>query len=117
MMRVQSPALDVTVLGEARATRDGMSLDLGPPKARAVLTALAMAEGQALDIDSLAELVWPPDQVPRDPAAGLHVYISGLRRVLEPPRAARARPQVLVTTGGGYALDRSHVTIDAVEFA
>ena len=68
-------------------------------------------------MDALAELVWPPAQVPRNPVAGLQVYISGLRRVIEPPRAARTRPQVLVTTGGGYSLDRSQVTIDAADFA
>jgi DNA-binding SARP family transcriptional activator len=116
-VREDEPVLRVCVLGEVRATRDGAVLDLGPPKARAVLTALAMAEGRSLDLDALTELVWPDGQVPRDPIGGLHVYISGLRRILEPPRGPRARPQVLVTSGGGYALDRSRVSVDAVEVA
>ena len=89
--QIDPTKLVVSVLGEVRAARDGEALDLGSPKSRAVLTALAMAEGHAVDMDALAELVWPPAQVPRNPVAGLQVYISGLRRVIEPPRAARTR--------------------------
>jgi DNA-binding SARP family transcriptional activator len=104
-------------LGEVRASLDGKDVDLGSPKSRAVLAALAMAEGQPLGIDALTEVVWREDQVPANPVGGLHVYISGLRRALEPPRAPRARPEVLLTSGGGYALALSHVAIDAVEVA
>lgn len=109
------PALQVSVLGHARVIRDGVELDLGPPKHRAVLAALAMAEGQPVGVDTLASLVWPESMVPADPAGGLHVYVSGLRRVLEGPRAPGERPRVLVTSGGGYALDRERVRLDAVE--
>jgi hypothetical protein len=63
----------VSVLGHVRATREGAEVDLGPPKHRALLAALAMAEGQPLDADTLAPLVWPPGQAPANPVSGLHV--------------------------------------------
>jgi hypothetical protein len=82
-----------------------------------VVAALALAEGRPIDLDTLAGPVWTDDQRPANPVAGLHVYISVLRRVLEPQRAARARPQVLVTSSGGYALAPAHVRIDVVDVA
>ena len=47
----------------------------------------------------------------------LHAYISGLRRVLEPDLAPRARPTVLVTTDDGYRLDLDPAAVDAVAFS
>jgi DNA-binding SARP family transcriptional activator len=46
----------------------------------------------------------------------LHAYISGLRRVLEPDLAPRARPSVLVTTDDGYRLALDPGDVDAVAF-
>ena len=60
-------------------------------KPRSILAALALAPGVTTSADRLVDLVWG-----EDPPAGahgtLHAYLSGLRRVLEPDLAPRARP-------------------------
>lgn len=68
-----------------------------------------------MSVDSLVELLWgdsPPDGV----AGTLQVYISGLRRVIEPERAPRAPATVLVTIEPGYALALSEADLDEARF-
>ena len=96
----------VGVLGAAEARLDGETLDLGTRKQRAVLAALALHRGRVVPADTLVDLLWgeaPPAAV----TTSLQGYVAGLRRVLEPDRAPRAEARVLVTRGGGYALEGS----------
>ncbi|GIE95503.1 BTAD domain-containing putative transcriptional regulator [Paractinoplanes rishiriensis] len=95
--------MQVEVLGPSRVTRAGRPVPLGAPKHRALLAALALAGPRATSADALIDLLWgaaPP------PAAGaaLQTYVAHLRRALEPDRAARAAPTVLLTTPQGYRL-------------
>lgn len=84
-------------------------------KPLSILAALALSPGSVVSADRLVDLVRG-----YDPPAGahgtLHVYLSGLRRVLEPDLAPRARPTVLVTTDAGYRLDLDPTAVDAVLF-
>lgn len=68
-----------------------------------------------MSVDALVDLLWgdsPPDGV----AGTLQVYVSGLRRVIEPERAPRAPATVLVTVEPGYALALSDDDLDAARF-
>ena len=69
-----------------------------------------------MSADRLVDLVWGDDP-PAGAHGTLHAYLSGLRRVLEPDLAPRARPTVLVTTDDGYRLDLDPAHVDAVAFS
>lgn len=85
-------------------------------KPRSILAALALRPGVTTSADRLVDLVWG-DDAPAGAHGTLHAYISGLRRVLEPDLAPRARPTVLVTTDDGYRLDVDPAQVDAVAFS
>jgi DNA-binding SARP family transcriptional activator len=104
------------LLGGLEVLEEPGRLDLGTRKQRAVLAVLLLAEGRAVSSDTLTEALWgdvPPDRAD----ASLQAYVSNLRRVLEPDRAPRAPATVLVTRGGGYALDAGREQVDALRFA
>src|SRR6476620_9285360 len=105
----------VSVLGATEAWRDGQRLLLGSRKRRALVAALALSRGRPVSVDALVDLLWgdsPPDGV----AGTLQVYVSGLRRVIEPDRAPRAQATVLTTVEPGYALALSDAELDAARF-
>jgi DNA-binding SARP family transcriptional activator len=95
--------LDVAVLGPVEVRRDGRPLDLGTPKQRALVAALALSGGRAVPVDTIVDLLWG-DEPPGAVATTLQGYVAGLRKVLEPDRARRAPATVLVTEAPGYAL-------------
>jgi DNA-binding SARP family transcriptional activator len=105
----------VSVLGATEVWRDHQRVGLGTRKRRALVAALALSGGRPVSVDALVDLLWadsPPDGV----AGTLQVYISGLRRALEPDRAPRAPATVLVTVAPGYALHLPEGALDAARF-
>ena len=105
----------VSVLGATEAWRGEERLLLGSRKRRALVAALALSGGRPVSVDALVDLLWgdaPPDGV----AGTLQVYVSGLRRVIEPERAPRAPATVLVTVEPGYALVLPDDGLDAARF-
>ena len=101
--------------GGHRGVAGRRTVDLGSPKRRALVAALALSGGRPVSVDGLVDLLWgdhPPDAV----AGGLQVLISGLRRALEPDRAPRAPSSVLVTVAPGYALRIPADALDAARF-
>ncbi|MEV6710751.1 BTAD domain-containing putative transcriptional regulator [Lentzea sp. NPDC051208] len=92
----------VRLLGEVGVEIDGQPVDLGAPRQRCVLAALAVDAGRVVPLDRLVERVWGTDAAPRVRAT-LHSYISRLRRVL---------PGVTIERrSGGYALLTSAVDL------
>lgn len=98
-----------------RAWRNGDDLPLGPPKQRAVLGLLASRVNDVVGFEEIIDAVWG-SAVPQTAANGVHTYVAGLRRVLEPGRNRRDSGEVLVSTGGGYALFMEPEAIDAERF-
>lgn len=72
-------------------------------QAGALLAALALHLGHVVRTDALVDLLWG-DRPPASVTGTLQAYVAGLRRVLEPDRAPRSAPTVLVTSGAGYVL-------------
>ncbi len=104
------------VLGSARAVGPaGEVIDLGARKPRSVVAALALRAGRPVPADTLVDLVWG-DDAPRAAHGALHAYLSGLRRVLEPDRAARSAAAVIETTDHGYVLRVEPSDVDAHAF-
>ncbi|MEU4449599.1 BTAD domain-containing putative transcriptional regulator [Actinosynnema sp. NPDC050801] len=88
----------VRLLGEVGAEVGGRPVDLGTPRQRCVLVALAVDAGRVVPVNRLVERVWGTDVAPKARAT-LHTYISRLRRVL-----AAADGVVIVRRSGGYVL-------------
>ncbi|MEU0007598.1 BTAD domain-containing putative transcriptional regulator [Streptomyces sp. NPDC006314] len=108
--------LSVQLLGPVRAWTDGKEVVLGPPKQRAVLALLASRAGDVLGIEHIIDAVWGSD-VPQTAANGVHTYVAGLRRVLEPGRSRRGTCSVLASAAGGYCLRISPEAVDVTRFA
>jgi DNA-binding SARP family transcriptional activator len=106
--------VQLAVLGPVEVCRDGEPLDVGGPKPRALLAALALAEGRAVPVDSLLDLLWGDSPTP-GAMTSLQAYVSGLRKVLEPDRTRRGAARVLVTVAPGYALQLPG-DVDAARF-
>lgn len=62
--------MEVRLLGPVQLLAAGRVLDLGPPKERAVLAALAVDAGLPVDVDTLVDRVWG-DNPPANARSGL----------------------------------------------
>lgn len=107
--------VQVHLLGTLRVRRGPDEIDLGPPQRRALLAALALAEGKPLCRDELVDLLWP-DRPPATAENVIQTQIKNLRQVLEPDRRRRTPSAVLPTVGSGYALRINPDAIDALRF-
>jgi DNA-binding SARP family transcriptional activator/CheY-like chemotaxis protein len=103
------------LLGQVEAWRGGERVELGGRKQRAVLASLLLRAGRVVSLDRLIDDVWPEDP-PARAAATVQVFVSNLRRALEPDRARGAPGTVLVTASRGYLLSIEPETVDAHEF-
>ena len=103
------------VLGSLQVVDGGQRVELGPPKQRAVLAALLIESNRSVSLDRLIFQLWG-ENAPTSSLDALRVYVSNLRRLLEPDRAARTPPKVLVTRSPGYALLVADRDYDAPTF-
>ncbi|MEN3534802.1 BTAD domain-containing putative transcriptional regulator [Microbispora sp. ZYX-F-249] len=103
------------VLGRIAAEVDGRPADLGTSLQRAVLARLVGAQGHVVSTDRFVDDLWRGQPPPRALAA-LQVYVSNLRRALEPDRAPRAAARVLVSAPPGYRLALEPGDVDAWRF-
>jgi DNA-binding SARP family transcriptional activator len=100
-------AIAVRLLGPIEAERDGVAVNLGGPKPRALLTALALDLGHVVSVDHLVEALWPGDAPDTAPHA-VQVYVSQLRKALGP---------VIATRPPGYVLELDPDDVDVHLFA
>lgn len=99
------------LLGRVEVCRDGVPIDVGGPKHRALLTSLLLRPGRVVALEQLIDDLWP-EHPPARAAATVQVFVSQMRRVLEPGRARGAAATVLVTASPGYLLDVDPATVD-----
>src|SRR4051812_14000986 len=107
--------VEVSVLGPVEVSLAGAPVDLGTPKQRALVAALALSRGWPVSVDGIVDLLWE-DHAPPGVTATLQAYVSQLRRVMEPERVRRAPATVLVTVAPGYALRVPDQAVDAYRF-
>src|SRR5690348_6598734 len=110
-----SPHLSVRLLGTLEADVAARAADLGGPRQRAVLALLLVAHGEVVSVDRLIDDLWRGEPPPRATGA-LQVYVSNLRRVLEPDRAPRMPSSHLVSAAPGYAVRIDEDAVDAWRF-
>jgi len=100
------------ILGALAAeTTDGVAVPLGQPKQRALLAILLLHVGEIVSTDRLVELLWG-EAAPRTAPHSVQIYISELRRILEPLTGGSA----IVTRAPGYLLQVPPDDIDARRF-
>ena len=107
--------MEVRVLGPVEATNRTQPVDLGTRMHRAVLSLLVIEAGRVVSSDRLVDSLWGDDP-PNTATKALQVYVSGLRKALEPHRPPGARSHVLVTRPHGYALGLPSDAVDAARF-
>jgi DNA-binding SARP family transcriptional activator len=109
-----APTVSIHTLGVFRMLRDGVpvpTIEWKSKKARDLLKIL-VARRRATPRDQLMELLWPEV----DPAVAsnrLSVLLSTVRDVLQPHSTGE---DLLVTTSGTVALNRTQVSIDVEDF-
>jgi predicted ATPase/DNA-binding SARP family transcriptional activator len=104
--------MEFSVLGPIEVKRDGEPLALGGSKQRALLAILLTQANRAIAVDRIAALLWP-GAAPSDPAHVIEVYVSQLRRTLEPGGAPY---KVLARQAPGYMLVVEADRLDASRF-
>lgn len=107
------PSLRIAVLGPLDVTVDGVAVDLGPKKQRAVLGVLAALAPAPVSVERLVDEIWG-DGGPANPLRSLQVYVSSLRSALG------EYGDRLVTEGRAYRLlvgDEHGVEVDAETFS
>ena len=100
------------VLGPLEVTRGDQTLALGGAKQRALLAILLIEANHVVGLERLADLLWR-DEAPATSDHIIEVYVSQLRRALEP---AGAPYHVLLRKPSGYMLQVSSDELDAAEF-
>lgn len=104
------------VLGRVAVTAGGDDVRIPGRRERAVLATLLAARRTVVSVDRLIEDVWG-DGASATAAGSLQVAVSRLRSLIEPGRAPRQEPKVLVSSGAGYALLAPPDDVDAERFA
>ena len=97
------------LLGPLEARRDGVPVELGPRKQRAVLALLLLNANRVVPTERLIDGLWG-DSPPDTARSALQVYIAGLRKALG------ADGSVLRTSSPGYVLDVQAGTLDLDRF-
>ena len=99
--------MEIRVLGPFElVTGDGQVMDVGGHLARALLVALALAEGHRVPTDQLLDQVWPADVLRG--RNRLQVHISRLRKVLG--------SECILSHAGSYSLNIPAGALDATRF-
>src|SRR2546421_12307328 len=75
------------ILGPLEVLRDGQAVEVGATKQRALLAVLLIHANRVVSIDRLVDDLWGAE-APARATNTVQVYISALRRVLEPERPA-----------------------------
>ncbi|WP_192809504.1 AfsR/SARP family transcriptional regulator [Actinomadura rudentiformis] len=112
-----SAGLSIGLFGPLEVTDgSGTRLDLGTRKQRALVAMLALEPGRVVSLDRLIQELWAGEP-PAGATRTLQAYIAHLRKVLEPDRAPRTPPQVLLTREPGYLLAVAPGQVDLERFA
>jgi DNA-binding SARP family transcriptional activator len=104
--------MEFRILGPLEVRRDGRALALGGAKQRGLLAALLTQPNKSFAVERLAELLWG-DDAPATADHAIEVYVSQLRRTLEPEGAPY---QILVRSPAGYSLQIDPAATDAAQF-
>ena len=107
--------VEFRILGPLELWDGHRSLHLGGAKQRSLLAILLTQANQVVATDRLIELIWP-DEPPNTAGHSLQVYVSELRKVVEPARPAGAPHTVLLSQPPGYLIQLGPDQLDVSRF-
>ena len=107
--------MEYRVLGKLDVLQDGHAVELGSFRQRALLALLLTAPNSVFSTDQIIDGLWGADGG-IDKQNALWVYVSGLRKALEPNREKRSGGSILLTRAPGYLVEVAPEEIDAVRF-
>src|SRR5262245_49427856 len=111
---LEQTGLEFLVLGPLEVRSGGSPLRLRSAKQRALLAVFLLNANEVVSTDRLIEAVWP-EKPPGTATNLLQVYVSQLRKLLEPARAS-GTPGLLVTQPPGYVLQIEAEQLDSARF-
>ncbi|MFH8749509.1 BTAD domain-containing putative transcriptional regulator [Streptomyces rimosus] len=106
----ETTLMDFRLLGPVSAFSEDIQVPLGPPKRRAVLALLVLAEGTPVSAERIAEALWDTEP-PTHARTIVYGHVSALRGLLSTEPAAH-----LATEGGGYTLHAPPESADVWRF-
>lgn len=106
--------MEFRLLGPLEVAEDGRPVPLGGPRARALLALLLLHRNEVVAVDRIVDELWG-ERPPKTAEHVVRVYVSQLRKALEPNRSGEA-PQLLVTHGSGYVLRVDPDLVDVDRF-
>ncbi|MDH3249546.1 MAG: winged helix-turn-helix domain-containing protein [Acidimicrobiia bacterium] len=107
--------MEYRILGPLEVVRDSTSLSLGGERQRALLALLLIHANRVVSIDRIVDSLWSVE--PPDTAGNvIQVYVSRLRKLLDPDRPAGSESSVLLTRRPGYLLRVDDGQLDADVF-
>ena len=112
---LEEDRVEYRVLGKLEVLREGAPVDLGAFRQRALLALLLTAPNSVFSTDQILDELWGADGG-IDKQNALWVYVSGLRKVLEPDREKRTEGTILLTRAPGYQLSVDPDDVDASRF-
>ena len=107
--------VEYRVLGNFEVVRDGRPVDLGAFRQRALLALLLTEPNSVFSTDRILDELWGAEGGV-DKQNALWVYVSGLRKALEPERAKRTEGTILLTRPPGYLIEVQPDEVDALRF-
>ncbi|HKB40808.1 MAG TPA: AfsR/SARP family transcriptional regulator, partial [Gemmataceae bacterium] len=107
--------VDFGILGPLQVRRGTDSVELGGAKQRTVLAVLLIHANEVVSSDRLIDAIWA-DDAPADASHTLQVYVSGLRKALEPDHAPSESWRLVVTKSPGYAIELDPDRFDRSRF-
>ena len=107
--------MEYRVLGKLEVLRDGHPVDLGAFRQRALFALLLTGPNSVFSSDQILDELWGvAGGVDRQNA--LWVYVSGLRKALEPDREKRTDGSILLTRAPGYLIEAEPEQVDSLRF-
>ncbi len=107
--------MEFRVLGKLAVERNGSDIDLGAFRQRALLGLLLTRPNQVWSTDQIIDGLWGDDGA-GDKQNALWVYVSGLRKALEPDRPKRTDGTVILTRAPGYLAEVDAESLDSARF-
>ena len=90
--------MEFRILGPLEVLSDGQAVDLGGAKQRTLLAVLLLDANNVVSNDRLIDALWEDDP-PETAQKALHVYVSGLRKLLGKERVQTRSPGYLLKVG------------------
>src|SRR4051794_6130102 len=107
--------MEFCILGPLDVRHESGHVSLGASKQRALVAILLLHANEVVSTDRLVDDLWGA-KPPPTAASALQVYVSQLRKALEPDRPKGEASSVLLTHPGGYLLRVEPGRLDAERF-